>query len=342
MAENTNAGTPAGNDSARAPAVGEPGFTPHPHAEDAELAALEAEIAAAQDAPAAEPDAPVAPAAEPAAAGAAEAEGDADPETEGEQPRGKDGKWIPKARFDEQVAREREKGNLAAQLAYFKGKAEALEASAKAGGKPADQALTPEQEVAAIEDAILAKATDFDEGRIGMAEFKRFERQAQARLDTLRAPPAARDEAPSDMRLQELTLALPERFPVLTQLTAAHVHRLQPVAEAELQFEGVAIDSSPRSVYALRERIAQLAQARFGTAAAQPQQTPAAATRPTNVNKAVAAKLDLAARMPPNLNKTGTAQMPQDRFSAESIEKMDLDEIATAVPDSILRQLSGQ
>lgn len=333
MAENTSAGTPAGNEAARPPAIGEAGFVPQPHAEDAELAALEAEAnAAPAEQPAADQPTGATPPAETQTAAA-------DDEPEGDQPRGKDGKWIPKARFDEQVAREREKGNLAAVAAFYKGKAEALEAAAK-GGKPAEQAPTPEQEVAAIEDAILAKATDFDEGRIGMAEFKRFERQAQARLDTLRAPPpAARDEAPSDMRLQELTLALPERYPVLTQLTADHVHRLQPVAEAELQFEGVAVDGSPRSIYALRERIAQLAQARFGTAA---QQTPVAATRPANVNKAVTDKLALAGRMPPNLNKTGTAQVPQDRFSAESIEKMDLDEIATAVPDSILRQLSGQ
>ena len=172
MTENTSAGTPA--ETTRAPAIGETGFVPQPHAEDAELAALEAE---AGKAPAAEAGGE--PAAEEPAG--AEAAADAGDETD-EQPRGKDGKWIPKARFDEAVNRERETGRLASAAAYYKGKAEALEAAAARGGKPAEQAPTPEQEIATVEDAILQKATDFDEGRIGMAEFKRFERLAQQRL----------------------------------------------------------------------------------------------------------------------------------------------------------------
>ena len=40
--------------------------------------------------------------------------------------------------------------------------------------------------------------------------------------------------------------------------------------------------------------------------------------------------------------KTGTAQVPQDGFSPDRIEAMDLDDIATGVPDSVLRRLSGQ
>jgi hypothetical protein len=333
MAENTNAGTPAGTETARPAAVGEAGFTPHPHAEDAELAALE-QAANSGEQPTEQPSAEPAPA---AAAPAAEpaAEPEAEPtEPDGEQPRGKDGKWIPKARFDEQVQREREKAEALAAAAYWKGQAEAL----KAGGvKPAGEAPpTPEQETAALEAAILQKATDFDEGRIGMAEFKRFERQATQRIDALRAPavPAA---APADMRLQELTMALPERFPIIQRLTAAHVTALQPLAEMELASEGVALGGDPRSSYLIRERIAQLAQARWGNAP----QPPASTTRQPNV-KAAQDKLALAARMPPTLTKTGTAQVPQDRYSLEAVSKMDLDELATAVPDSVLRQLTGQ
>lgn len=321
----------------RPPAIGEAGFVPQPHAEDAELAAIEAAAAAAEQPE--QPAATAAPAAEPAAeaeqAPAAEAEA-------GEQPRDDKGRWIPKERFDEAVLKERERAEKAiAAAAYYKGQADAR----ATGGKPAEAAPTPEQEIAAIENAIIQKATDLDEGRLGMAEFKRFEMQAQRRLDALRAPaPAAPAEAAvGDMRLAELTAELPQRFPVLAQLQAEHVQRLQPLAEAELQYEGVPLDGSPRSAFAIRERIAQLAQARFGGAAQPAGGKPAPTNNPRQPNtKAVQDKLALAARMPPTLTKTGTAQVPQDRYSAEAIEKMDLDEIATAVPDTILRQLSGQ
>lgn len=328
----TNAETVAAEP--RPAALGEEGFVPQPHVEDAELAALEAEAAKApaEGAPAEQPEQPVGETAAPAAAApaaAAEAE-------EGEQPRGEDGRWIPKARFDEAVGKERQRSEQAiAAAAYYKGQLDA-----KAGTTAAQP--TPEQEMQQLEAAVEQKAQDFDEGKIGLAEYKRFENLVNRRVADLRQP-AAPQRASDDMRLDELTTALPERFPILNSLERSHIDRLLPIAKAELAFEGIDVHAGPRSDYLLRERVAQLAQDRFGEADPATPQPPAQPNgRQADPTKAARDKLALARTMPPTLNKFGTAQVPQDAYSPDRIESMDLDELATAVPDSVLRRLTGQ
>jgi hypothetical protein len=297
---------------------------PHPHAEDAELAALEAEAekagAAGGDQPQAEgetiqPEQPQVAGAVPAA-----------------EPAKQPGPMIPKERFDEAVLRER------SQAAYWKGKHDAL-AETATRGKGAEQ-VTPEQEIAALEEAVLKKAGDFDSGQITMAEYKRFENQVNQRVATLRQQPVQPQRPTDDMRLVELTEALPERFPVLNdaRLTSEHIARLEPLARAEMEFEGVQLDGSPRSAFLVRERLAKLAQDRYG--GGQPAAQPA--TPATDPTKAVRGKMALADRMPPNLNKSGTAAVPQDRHSLKAVAEMDLDDIATAIPESTLRALTGQ
>lgn len=239
---------------------------------------------------------------------------------------------IPKSRFDEAVAKAATRS--AAEAAYWKGQADAL---AKFGGGRSgsdEPRLTPEQVAEKIEADLIAKADDFDQGKISLAEFKRAELAANRQLAELRQAPRADDDAAGrqDMRLQELTDQLPERFPVLARLNGGHIDQLSPLAEAELRFEGVPIDGSPRSTFLLRERIAHLAQTKFGGGV--PQNKPAGQPDP---NRGARDKIALAGRMAPDLTAIAQSKREGDPMSDEKFAGMDADEWA-ALPDSVRKQ----
>lgn len=284
-----------------------------------------------------------------------------------------EGVMIPKARFDEVLARATKAEQ---EAAYQRGLAEGRQPAAPAPGQPGGQqpaAATPEQRLAAIGTEIDALATKFDNGEITMADYKKQERALDDKRLAIRdeglvarvKPAETSAVADNALYLDNLTAQLEDAHPwvnVLQQVGTDHDWAyLKALATDGLIARGIDPTQNTTIVsYELRKEIAQLADTMgpgLLTARAQAkgialpgqeqqqqqqQQQPAGGKpAPTPNAAARAAKLALAANAPPNLNNmTGTPGAPGVDVSDTTVEGM-TDEAIGALPAAARNRILG-
>ena len=272
---------------------------------------------------------------------------------------------IPKPRLDEVIA-ERERANE--QVAYLRGQLEATQRlvpqapAAPAAPEPPPKP-TPAQVLARVDELKLATAEQFDAGEITAKEMA----EKNIRLD--RAAAAAREElilarlpkqepvnpnSGDDLYLLTATVALEKDHPWLyafpddpnkPEIKSPEWKFMEDRARADLVAAGLHDDGTALYNYRFRERIAVLSDTygpRFfpdfkpGTTPA-----PAAQGAPSATATARAAKLDLAANMPPDLNALAGAGNGTGALTDTQIEGMDDDEILANLPAATRNKMLG-
>lgn len=246
------------------------------------------------------------------------------------------GPMIPKERFDE----------VRQQAAYWKGVAEG-----RASNQPQTEAAPVEQAkpadpLAEIEAKRLALADRFDAGEIGMKQYAQesgaLDREV-IRIAAETAKAAVPQQQPADdLFLDQITADLEAKHPYATMITAPEDWAfIEAKAAAALKEAGVRLDQGPRSDLALRQKMAELTDV-YGptltgkTLQPQPQQPVPNGQKPGLSPSAQAHKdkLELAARMPPDVSSLGATGAGKGEVTEADIERMTEEEIA-ALPRSI-------
>lgn len=320
----------------RPPAIGEAGFTPAEHSDDAELAAIEAQLAA----------------------NGGQERDDATEEqeqaTEPTQPQSQEvpaaaGKpaMVPHSRFHEVNLRAQQEADrnraLELQLAEMKGMVAALAAGkTPAAAAPQQAEPTPQERLVALEDEFASLAEKYERGELSTKDYEiaklgvsrqinRVEREIEA--------PASAASPTQDTYLQEQTDALTSEFPVLATLTAADIDAIIPLARRNAAREGADLGSDLK----LRRYVAATAQGIYGG----PQTTTANAggkppARPTNPAANGLSKLEIARRAPPNLNGLAS-QGPAPNGGEPTKEQFDgmTEDQRAALPDAVLARMAS-
>jgi hypothetical protein len=265
---------------------------------------------------------------------------------------------VPKARLDEALTRAR---NAEAGILRMEGMIQALQRGtppAAPAQPPQPAAPTLEQLIQAEETRIEEAATRFDAGEITMVEFKRMERDAAAKIISLREQAlfeAVMARVPQQGMADELIenrhlAALRKAHPWVAVIEAdeGRLQVLVDLARATLQAEGQPIGDGPAESLRLREKVAALADD-FGPrwypqhqapAPATPPRAPAPAPIPASRPAAPAASNPLArvASHPPNINEMGSTALASNDPTEEMVAAMSTDEIA-ALPASVRARL---
>ncbi len=209
------------------------------------------------------------------------------------------------------------------------------------GGEPAGETPSPTDEAhTAIEAEREALAAKVDGGTMSMVEYTkqvnvlaRKERElVLAEAEAMAQAAAASVTPATDLALEESTNALIAEYPVLSKLTRAQLDPINALAYQQLELEGKPITSeSPTETKRLRERMADLAEQLYDApahevrktksataAAAVPAKPGAGNVRVLPTAEQRAAKLDLAAAMPPEVGKVG-AGAPAGELTEEQI-----------------------
>lgn len=327
-----------------------------------EVELREAKAAAeAEEATAAKPtDKTETPAATPAAPAATPAAGTQEkPTDQQEQPQAAS-PMIPKARLDEVLGKNDE---LTRQLAFMAGQIEALKGSTAAtpAATPTPTAPQPsaQDRLIAVGQKVDALAKKYDAGEISYAELKKQERDLANEEQTIReeillakVQPPKQTQAPqqaNDLYLDQLTAKLEQEHPYVAELSDDDFDFVAKKAQGELEKDGVNLQGAAGK-YALRERIAVLSDTLgpvlTGKQLPLPGKTPApaapaVATPAPGLSaeaQARAAKLALAATMPPNVSQmTGTTG---EVISESAIENMSDDDLA-ALPTATRHRFLG-
>lgn len=265
----------------------------------------------------------------------------------------KPGPMIPKAAFDERMAKKDHKiAELAAAAAYWRGQADAAKAVAT---KPADEpeAPTPQQQIAGIRGQIKALARDVDDGKLTMSD---FEDKRQALLDqelaireVMQKPVQAEQPRPnSDLFLEQKTSELEGKHPYVPLLSEDDMVFLTRKAVAALAGEGIQLprgELSPRDQLLLRSKVAELSDT-FGPALTgktlQSKPTPANDGRPALSKEAqnLKQKLQAAQDAPPDLTAAGRGGAPMEYTDAQ-INAMSQEEL-DALPMSVLEKIMAR
>lgn len=259
---------------------------------------------------------------------------------------------VPKARLDEAL---RHAAQLAQEVAYLKGAAEARTAQPVSQGQPQPPQQPPANPYGAIEAAIVTEqdrvvqaAGQFDEGAITMVQFKAVEMQAQNNIASLRErvmlhvvqaqQPAPTTSLADQDILNRHQAQMEETHPWVTSLTNAELQHLAKVARDEFAALGRPIESGPHETIRLRGRVAQLA-TKFGPDWYPGRQVAAQAappaggtqTQPSNQQpqrgQQGATKLNLALNHPPQTNRAGTGANA-DVVTLDQVGRMTTEEIA--------------
>lgn len=303
----------------------------------------------------------------PGAAGAAAAAGGAAPAA----PAAEATITVPKARLDAVLAA-RDRANQ--ENAFLKGQIDVLNRqpapSATPAPAPAAPAKTQKEQLSDIDAAKVKLAERFDAGEISAKEWKQQETvlDAQGRelLIQAQAPARAPQQPPQDgqLYLENLTAQLEDAHPYSVLIATTDGNKwafLEAEARSQLLNQGVRLGTDDRSLYALRERMAQLtdhygplwtgvppgeAVAKVAEITGRPA-APAAAARPATPpapgglsRQAVerANKLALAGRHPPDpaaagaAGASGTADITDAQLAQLS------DEEITALPEATRRR----
>ncbi len=182
---------------------------------------------------------------------------------------------IPKARFDEVLARSRE-----AQIEVIRKDAEnktlrdlidrgVIQPHQVPGGTPAQ---TPEptpptttERVTGMRGEQQSLAAEFEAGRISATDWEK-QRQGiddqilELRISESRASDPAAGPQTEDLLLTERTDKIASDYPIVQHLTKEHLTPLAKIAVATMDFEGKAYNAQdPTSVLDLRTRIAKMA-----------------------------------------------------------------------------------
>ncbi len=260
---------------------------------------------------------------------------------------------IPKARLDEAL------GKMAAKdlaLAKAQGEIEALKLVA-IPGKPgtatpaAPAAPTVEDRLTAANAEMDALAKQFDDGEIGMAAFKKAEREINTKIEGIRDEHRAATATPQaasadDIVLNERTDALYEQHPYTKLIdNQADWEFLHGKALQSLAAEGVVLPAGeytgPQRLM-VRTRIAELTDtfgpALTGKTVALPKTSPKPAA-PSPIAQAREDKLALAVSHAPNIGQIQTAGTGTGEMSEAQIAALD-DEAIGALPASIRQRFA--
>lgn len=277
--------------------------------DDELLSPEEMALAEAMEAEKADEDAKAEEAAKSEAAGEAEGElprvDDAPPEgeapkAEGEKPPGKT------APVDAVIAerRARQEAQLAAteaaqEAAYWRGVAEGRT-------QPGQQQPAPADPLVELKAARKALAQKFDAGELTATEWEEQREVIDDRLWQLRTQQATPDlnEITGRVKVDTHLESLPERFPVLNEISSAQAQALVPLAYERAQAAGTPIGDGHAGTMQLREMVATLATEFYGKPATDTQ--PKTPTGLSEAAKARAAKLGVAGNQPPNVHQLGT------------------------------------
>ena len=269
---------------------------------------------------------------------------------------------VPKARFDEVNRRAQ---NAEAAVLRMEGMIQALQrpAAAAPAAPAAPPAPTLESLIQAEEVRIEEAATRFDAGETTMVEFKRVERDAMAKIQSLREqalyeavtarlpaeqPMSMTDQIFLERRTAELEAANPW---VGVIIQGGRIEGLVTMARAELEALGEPIQGdSPMETLRLREKVAELSglygprwfpQHQIPAAPAAPQRPAAPPVARPAAPAAPAANAALArvAAHPPNINQMGSPAPATTDPTEEQIAAMTTDEIG-ALPASVRARLS--
>lgn len=302
-----------------------------------ELAALQAELEAEEKAAAGEPAKGEEGKASPDAAAAK-------PNADPEPPKDKTAAtpMIPKERFDEAL----DKSNrYKSEAEYWKGLAEAAAANAAKNADPAKPAEPSREEQIAVLEAeredLLKRADDYD---LKPSEMLLKHSEIERKIAALQTPePAKSQPAPTpreDLYLNEKTQALRTAHPYTSKIDALEDADdrwdiLEREAAKAMAKAGTPLDANnPVSVLQFRERVAKLTDV-YGPLWAGPlDQSPSSPTAdpknrdtPSTVATDRAAKLDMADKMPPSLDKMnasgGELQITEAQIEAMTDEEID-------------------
>jgi len=246
---------------------------------------------------------------------------------------------IPKPRFDEvnsELAEARRK------LAYAEGRIAAMESKPSPDPSPQEPQQEQENPLAAINNQIRALARRFDDGEISAAELEEQrqvlddqrqairEQQLLAKIQPPKAAPSLADEA----FLQDRSRRIAEEHPYAEEIPDDKFQHLVRLATQELGENWQNMPSGAHKTLALREKVGELSDV-FGPGWVGQLNKPTAPQQQPLSPQAQArnAKLDVAARMPPDIsNLTGTS--PAGVPSGDALETMSDEEIIAAMPAS--------
>lgn len=317
-----------------------------------------------------------------AAAGNAEGGGEEEPQgregqggkpqgQDGEQPRDEQGRFIPKARFDEEAQRRREAEREAEEArlnaARLMGRLEALQMR-QGQGQPAAQGQpqgqqqrqpTPDEAIAQIKQARRDLASKFDAGEITAAEWeaqrealddRREQILAQTRAQTQREPQPT--QPTEDLYLRERTAQIEAQHPIVNALEAdSDWAVIADITRARLASQGIRIDPNlPDHRLYWRDQLAQTAdQVGPGLLAArgvqwtppgQQQAQGQPGRQPMSPQaQARAQKLALAADMPPQMG-AGVVSAGAEAVTEAQVESY-TEEQWDALPQSVKDKMLG-
>lgn len=228
---------------------------------------------------------------------------------------------IPKGRFDEATTKlQRERDEALQREAFLAGQIEAMKALQQQGGQPDKPAAQQPQArtVDQIQQEIEANASKFDNGEITYAEMKKIERQLEREERELSAPanPAAATSMEGDkLYLDTLTAQIEKDHPYITLIQSpTDFEFLKRKAAESLAAENWKNPGGDMGSYQYRLRIAEMAtqygEMLTGTKLTPKPGQPAPSGQPAQRSPQAAAreaKLDLAAGMPPDIARMGTA-----------------------------------
>lgn len=202
---------------------------------------------------------------------------------------------------------------LEQQNLLLQGQVQALSAIAQGKSEPG-QEMEPEPKAPTLDSIRAQKKADakaFDAGDISAEELE-ARRQAlddqewELRTASIRQPQPQAQPA-TDLQLEQATAKLEADYPVLSILTADDIEPLAQLAYRQAARDGKPIQPGAVGTLELRTRIAKIAQQMYGGGTQGGTQTPQAQTELSPQARAREAKLDMAARMPPDVSKMGSA-----------------------------------
>ncbi|MRR49366.1 MAG: hypothetical protein EG825_00385 [Rhodocyclaceae bacterium] len=194
----------------------------------------------------------------------------------------------------------------------------------------------PQDELSRLIAEQDALAERFDAGEITAVEWKRLDREVTNKIDDYRAT-ARQDQAIRlDSTLEDYTNQLIEKYPVLNSLSETQIVSMTQLAYAQAEVDGKPIQPGIEGTKQLRQRIAEMANRLYGTPATQ---SPSAEGTPVLSDKAAAraAKVDMAAGMPPDVSQMGSAASGVQPSESEILSRMEkmTDEEALRYLDSL-------
>lgn len=228
--------------------------------------------------------------------------------------------------------------------AYWRGKAEALEA-ANRGAAPAAPATevpkTPGEQIKDLRAKELTDAEAYNAGDIDVVEFTKRRAAIDDQIADIRSQAAihvATERATSPQTSEWLaseTARIEQEFPVLAHVSQEELQPLSEIAKAEMKRDGTPFNGRSReSILELRQRTAELADHNFAhrlpaaapASTATPAKPAATPTSPAPTSAQRAAKARLAEGLPPDITKAGSAASARG-VDAARVEKMDAREL---------------